>query len=79
MSYAFSMADMRTYLSYLRTKKQEILFDRAADGADTTIEEEDEDDDKEAHPDTKRKRIPDGTETDDTEAADEDDDAVDTM
>jgi hypothetical protein len=49
MSYAFSLADMRTYLSYLQTKKQDIYFNLAADGADT------EEDDMNMDPNKKNK------------------------
>jgi hypothetical protein len=59
MSYAFSIADMRTYLSYLQTKKQDILFDQAADKED---EEEEELEEIDVDPDkdkVKKKEDPD--------------------
>lgn len=59
MSYAFTLADMRTYLSYLQTKKQSILFDQAADA---DIEEEEERDEEDTMPPDKKKK-PDDDET----------------
>jgi hypothetical protein len=61
MSYAFSIADMRTYLSYLQTKKQDILFDQAADEEEEE-QEIDVDSDKEK---IKKKEDPDIAEPND--------------